>query len=242
MNPDLRILISLQDIDQKINALQKQVSEVPGKVQACQDELARLRSAHESGLARSQEVSKRRRAIEGEVEMMRTKLSRLRDQLMAVKTNKEYTAMLHEIQIAEGHIRTEEDKILDCMEESERLEGELKQAELNLKARTGELESGMRTLEAAVPGLEAQISIRQSEKALLEERVARELLERYRQLAEFRRGVALAEARDELCSACHVRIRPQVYADLRQTETLFYCDSCNRILFVRETVPTQPPT
>lgn len=237
MNPDLRILISLQDIDQKINALQKQVSDVPVKTQTMRDELARLRQAHEADLARSQELAKRRRAIEGEVEMMRTKLSRLRDQLMAVKTNKEYTAMLHEIQAAEGQIRSEEDKILDCMEESERLDAELRTAESTLATRTSELENGIRTLDAGVPVLQAEIATRQGEKALLEERVAVELLARYRQLAEFRRGVALAEARDELCSACHVRIRPQVFADIRSGENLFYCDSCNRILFVRETVP-----
>jgi predicted nucleic acid-binding Zn-ribbon protein len=235
VNPDLRILISLQDIDQKINALQKQVSEVPVKTQAMQDELARLRQAHETDLARSQELAKRRRAIEGEVDMMRTKLSRLRDQLMAVKTNKEYTAMLHEIQAAEGQIRSEEDKVLDCMEESERLDAELRASESSLKARTSELENGIRALDAGVPNLQQQIAKEQGEKALLEERVTVELLARYRQLAEYRRGVALAEARDELCSACHVRIRPQVYADIRVSERVFYCDSCNRILFVRET-------
>ena len=47
------------------------------------------------------------------------KFSRLKDQLMAVKTNKEYTAMLHEIQIVEEQIRGEEDKILEIMEELE---------------------------------------------------------------------------------------------------------------------------
>jgi predicted nucleic acid-binding Zn-ribbon protein len=236
VNPDLRILISLQDLDQQIGSLQKQVSDVPVKVAALQEELARLREARETRVARSQEVAKRRRTIEGEVELQRTKLARLRDQLMAVKTNKEYTAMLHEIQTVEGQIRAEEDKVLDCMEEAEQLEGELKRAEQSEKARAAEIEAAIRTLEAGVPALAAEVTKLDGEKRLHEERVGAELLGRYRQLSEYRRGLALAEARDELCSACHVRIRPQVYADLRRSEDIFYCDSCNRILFVREVV------
>jgi hypothetical protein len=85
-----------------------------------------------------------------------------------------------------------------------------------------------------VPALEAEVGKLQAEKGMMEERIAFDLLMRYRQIAEYRRGLALAEARDELCTACHVRIRPQVYADLHRTETIVYCDSCNRILFVRE--------
>ena len=68
----------------------------------------------------------------------------------------------------------------------------------------------------------------------MESLVEADLLARYRRIAEARRGVALAEAKDELCSACHVRIRPQMYAELLRTESIYVCDSCSRILFSRE--------
>ncbi len=56
----------------------------------------------------------------------------------------------------------------------------------------------------------------------------------YRRIADARRGLGLAEAKDELCTACHVRIRPQVLADILRTGDIFVCDSCSRILFSRE--------
>jgi hypothetical protein len=236
VNPALRVLIELQDLEQKIHSLQKEISETPGRIKTLQDELERLRQAHQDRASHAAELQKRRRAFEGEVDMMRTKLSRLKDQLMAVKTNKEYTAMLHEIQGVEGQIRGEEDKILDAMEEAEQLERELKVGEGQLKGRESELEESIRKLEGTVPVREAEVAKLLTERALMEERVAADLLSRYRQIADLRRGIALAEARDELCSACHVRIRPQVYANLRNTENIFYCDSCNRILFLRESV------
>lgn len=234
MNPDLRNLIALQDIELKIANTQKQISDTPAKVRGFQEELQRLRQAHTERVAHAQELIKRRRTLEGEVDMMRNKLSKLKDQLMSVKTNKEYTAMLHEIQMAEEHIRSEEDKILEIMEEMESKEQDLNSAEKELKVKTALLEAEIQQSETAVPRMEAEMAKLQEERLALELRVEAELLARYRRIAEVRKGIALAEARDELCTACHVRIRPQVYADLLRTENIHSCDSCSRILFSRE--------
>jgi uncharacterized protein len=182
------------------------------------------------------ELSNKRRMLEGEVDSSRAKLSRLKDQLMAVKTNKEYTAMLHEIQAAEEQIRKEEDKILEIMEEMENKENNLKNAEQELNKKTAELQENIRKTNESAPQLESDLAKLHDEKAAKESQVGGELLSRYRRIAEARKGIALAEARDELCSACHVRIRPQMYADLIRTETIQACDSCSRILFHRESL------
>lgn len=235
MNSGLQNLIALQDTEQKIANLQKQICNVPSTVQKLQAELQGLVCTHQERIARLSELAKRRRAFEGEVDMMRTKLARFRDQLMAVKTNKEYTAMLHEIQAAEGQIRSEEDKILEIMEEMETMEGDLKGSEKDLNSRQEEIQREIAQCQDSVPGLEAELDRLRQQKELTESMIEADLLSRYRRVAEARRGIGLAEARDELCTACHVRIRPQVYAELHQTEVIHSCDSCSRILFLRNT-------
>ena len=234
VNSDLRNLIALQDIDQKIVSIQKDISDIPARVEGFRGELQRLKEEYQSRVSRSQELARNRRAKEGEVDMMQSKLSRLKDQLMAVKTNKEYTAMLHEIQMAEDQVRNAEDQILDMMEESETMESLLKQADKDLRLRSAELEDSARKAEDAGPRLQEELGQLASAKSEVERLIPHELLERYRRIADHRKGIALAEARDELCTMCHVRIRPQVYADLRQSETIHNCDSCSRILFLRE--------
>jgi uncharacterized protein len=234
VNPDLRNLIALQDLEQKISTFQRQISETPNTVQSLRHELQGLKKAHEERVAHSQELTRQRRTLEGGVDMMRTKLSKLRDQLMAVKTNKEYTAMLHEINGAEEQIRREEDKVLEIMEEMETLEGTLKSAQKELDRKCAEIEGNIKTLESSIPGLESEVAKRIAEKSVVESQIAGELLSRYRRISDARKGTGLAEAKDELCSACHVRIRPQVYADLLRTENIHACDSCSRILFARE--------
>ena len=234
MNPDLRNLIALQDLELKIAGLQKQVADIPNLIQSVENELRRVREEHDVNVARAKELANHRRTLEGQVDLSRSKLSRLKDQLMAVKTNKEYTAMLHEIQMAEDQIRSEEDKILEIMEEMEVKEKDLKGAEKEMQKKSAELQENIRKSNDSAPLLEADLERLRQEKALMESRIGEDLLSRYRRIADARKGVALAEAKDELCSACHVRIRPQMYADLLRTNNIQACDSCSRILFLRE--------
>ncbi len=234
MNPDLRNLVALQDLELRIASLQKQVADIPNKIQAFENELQRSKTEFQARGAHMKELANHRRLLEGQVDASRVKLARLKDQLMAVKTNKEYTAMLHEIQMAEEQIRSEEDKILEIMEEMETKENNLKGAEQDLQKKTAELQEGIRKANESAPQMQAELVRLCEEKILKESQIGIDLLERYRRIAVARKGIALAEAKDELCSACHVRIRPQMYADLIRTETIQACDSCSRILFHRE--------
>jgi len=234
VNPDLRNLIALQDIELKTASLQKQVADIPNKIQAFENELRRTQSEYQNRVALLKDLSNKRRTLEGAVDLSRTKLSRLKDQLMSVKTNKEYTAMLHEIQAAEEQIRGEEDKILEVMEQTENMELDLKGAEQEMQKKSAELREQIRLTNESAPLLEAELTKLIDQKRLTEAQIGADLLSRYRRIAEVRKGVALAEAKDELCSACHVRIRPQMYAELLRTENIHACDSCSRILFSRE--------
>lgn len=240
MNPDLRNLIALQDLELNITGLQKQVSEIPEKIQIHENDLARIRSEYDREVERLKEFANQRRTFEGEVEMLQTKLSRLKDQLMTVKTNKEYTAMLHEIQMAEDQIRSEEDKILDIMEKTEDMESYLRKAEQEMQKKASEIQEEIRKAEESVPRIEAELVALRKEKDSMESSIEADLLARYRRIAKACKGVALAEARDELCSACHVRIRPQMYAELIRTDAIYSCDSCSRILFSRENSSPRP--
>jgi predicted nucleic acid-binding Zn-ribbon protein len=234
VNPDLRNLISLQDFDQKIVSLKKQISDIPEKTNAFRATLQQLTQAHQLRVNNCQELGKLRRTKEAEVEMMRTKLSRFKEQLMSVKTNKEYTAMLHEIQGVEEQIRLFEDGILEIMDQMETLEGDLAREEKGLKAQQSEIEAQIRSAEQSTPVLEAEVSRLTEAKSALERQITPDMLARYRRIADARKGLALAEARNELCSVCHIRIRPQVIAELLRNEEIHVCDSCSRILFVRE--------
>jgi predicted nucleic acid-binding Zn-ribbon protein len=231
VNPELQSLISLQDIDLKIIECNRRTSEIPQQISRLQDSL----HAHEAQFNRIKEEAvtthKERRRLEGEVETARTKLSKYKEQLMVVKTNKEYQAMQMEIKVAESEIDKMEYRILELMEQSDQTEREVKKKETELKTEKEKVLAQQRELENTVQEMQKEIEHLTAERNSVERTISGELLDQYHRVANRRRGIALAEAKDESCQVCHVRMRPQVFNDVRRSVEIIACESCGRILY-----------
>jgi predicted nucleic acid-binding Zn-ribbon protein len=133
MNADLTRLIQLQRLETAVEEARRRLAEHPGRTQALD---ARLQAAQDevAGIkARLTAASERRRTEEKEVASVQTRLAKYKDQLLEVKTNREYTAMLHEIETAQNDIRAREDRILDVMMESDELNAAVKKSEADLR-------------------------------------------------------------------------------------------------------------
>ena len=240
MNPVLENLVRLQRAESDWRRAEAARLEVPRRKAEIEAELARERGQLEVTRAALEASTKARRKQEAELLDLEGKRSRYKGQLMEVKTNKEYTAMLHEIEAVEREIRAREDHILEEMEKSEGLaaevtreEGSFKLAEQRAKAQLGALDEEVRGLEAQVQRLAAE---REAVAATLPEE-ARELFQR---VANFR-GSAVAEAVDGMCGACHLKLRLQVFSDIKRNEEIVQCPACNRILYYEAQVPLVSP-
>jgi len=235
VNSDLQHLIHLQELDLAAETVRRRVAEIPGAVGALDARIAERTDALAAVKDRIAASQAARREIEKDLATVQGRLSKYKGQLMEVKTNKEYQAMQHEIQTAEQHVREHEDRLLERMEEQEGLAAEQKQAEAALKAEQAEVSREKQRLEAERGQLERTLEQKTTERTGLAAKVAKPALDLFQHVARHRRGIALSEARDGLCTQCHVRLRPQVFNEVRRNETLHQCDSCSRILYY---VPT----
>jgi hypothetical protein len=178
-----------------------------------------------------------RAETEKEVAGVQTRLSKYKGQLTEVKTNKEYTALLKEIATAEQDVRKHEDRLLERMEEAEVLAAELKTAEAALKAEQAEVAREQAVLDAERSELDKELSRVTEARAAVTAQLSKETLMLFERVAHGRRGIAVAEARDGLCTVCHVRLRPQMFNDVRRNDGIYQCGSCTRILYF---VPSSP--
>ena len=150
---------------------------------------------------------------------------------MEVKTNKEYQAMQKELASAEHEVRAHEDKLLEHMELAEAFAAELKQAEAALKTEQADVAGAQKALDAERHDLQAELARLTTARGEVVAKLSRETLSLFERVAHGRRGIALAEARDGLCTVCHVRLRPQMFNEVRRNDGLHQCDSCTRILY-----------
>jgi uncharacterized protein len=231
VHSDLQHLITLQDLDLAAERLRRQITDVPALSAALDERIAALTAAVAGVKERMAASQTARREIDKDLAVVQGRLSKYKDQLMEVKTNKEYHAMQTEIATAEQQVRLQEDRLLERMEEAETHAAELKAAEAALKNGQAEVAKDRQRLEAGRGAAEAELSKVTADRAATAALLSAPAIALFEHVSKHRKGLAMSEARDGHCMQCHVRLRPQVYNDVRRNERLIQCESCSRILF-----------
>jgi predicted nucleic acid-binding Zn-ribbon protein len=240
MNPDLDKLIRLQHAESELKRVEGGLAELPRRRQEVEAALAEERrrlDAFKEGLDGSQ---KARRRLESELQDLETKRSKYKGQLMEVKTNKEYTAMLHEIEAVEREIRGREDLILGEMEKAEGLVVEVKREEEVFKGAESESRTRLRELEEEGRTLQERAGRLQADRDAVAGSIGADVVARYYRVAKLR-GTGVSEARDERCSECHMKLRAQMFVDLKKNEEIVECPQCSRILYYVPVAATVQP-
>ena len=231
MNSDLKQLIRLQTIDLSIQELRSRIDKFPGISKALDEKLKSAQTGVETAKERIKNNQGNRKKLESEISSMEGKISKYRDQMMAVKTNEEYRALQHEIEHAQSGIRKIEDDILNLMMEAETGQTDVKTAEVRLKEDQSKVHDERRSLEDEnkrdLSALESYLK----ERKEIQNSVSSDLVSRYDRVRKHRGGIGVAAARNEVCEICQVRIRPQVFQEIRKNDQIIACDACQRILY-----------
>jgi predicted nucleic acid-binding Zn-ribbon protein len=238
MLPDLERLIRLQELDAETEHRRKWTADLPTLLASLDQRVVDRQTTLDTAKQRQADNLAARRALEKDLAVVQGRLTRFRDQLMEVKTNKEYLAMQHEIATAEEGVRGFEDQILELLVAADEIGAEVKTAESALQQEQKAVASERTGIEDKRQRTEAELADLGLKHAAVEREMARDLVRLYHSVAQKRRGSAVVPARDGHCTACHTRLRPQFYNELRSGDRVFQCESCSRILFH---VATPPP-
>lgn len=231
MHPDLKTLIELQELDNSVSALTSRIESSPLEIQALKDQLSEFTRIHDERKARLAGNQKERRALDAEVQAIRTKIEKHKEQLYQVKTNEQYRAMQKEVEGEEANIRKVEDRILEKMVEAEQIEKLIREAESSLAGEKDRVEAHIGQIEASRQDNESERSALLARREGLTGSLAYEVLAHYDRLRRGRHGIALAEVRDGFCGGCHVLLRPQAYNEIRSSDVYMTCEACARILY-----------
>ena len=239
MSPELERLIQLQQLDTAIDEARRTIAAHPQRLASADARLDEATLRVEAAKQRLKDNHDARRTVEKDVVLFQGRVSKFKDQLFEVKTNKEYTAMQHEIETAQKELGAVEEKLLERMMEGDVITAEVKQAEAALARDKKAIDAEKQALAAELSSVEASLAQATATRASILGTLEPRLLTLYDQVAKARKGVAICTAtRDGLCSVCHVRLRPQVFQMVRHNDGIIQCESCHRILYY---VPPAPP-
>jgi predicted nucleic acid-binding Zn-ribbon protein len=227
----MKLLIQLQDCDNKINEIISKKREGPLRIKRLQEELDAFGMRFKEDTNRLESLRKDRRRIEQEIQEFENKIEKSAIKLDNIKSNKEYKAALKEIEdLKKGKFLTEE-KTIQLMEEIEELEKRCLEnkdsqtkLELDFKKDNHEIEQELRALDRDLKKLEEK-------GRSLSEAMDRDLLKRYLFIKERKGGQAISPVIGGVCQSCHLGIPPQKFNELIRGDDLMTCPNCNRMMY-----------
>jgi len=243
VHPAIPLLLELQKTDNEIAALRANLEAAPKRIRENEAKLIGARGAVASSKESLAQLVATRKKTEFEVSEWRERAKKFRAQTASVKTNEAYKALLHEIANAETEIGKLEDVQLDQMMAVEEAEKKVKTAETTLRdseqtigAERKEIENRAREVNRKMLG---DISVREKIAAQIPE----EVLNIYARAAKRHHGVALAEAVNEQCRGCGMRLLPHLYQQVYQPEdhNIHTCETCSCILYAAEPAAPRAP-
>ena len=237
MHPDVAKLIELQKLDVEWKGLREEREAVPRHLAAV---AARSAAAQGEQMRLVEAVAaeeKLRRGLESDVKDLQAKSARLRKQMDVVTTSAQAAALEHEIAFLVGEVRGREDAELDSMVRSESFEAALGRAKEATAGAEAMLERervrGAETTERGQARMKELEAGRAALRAGFRAGVGASLLASYDRIAKSR-GTAMAEGVDGQCSGCRMKVRPQMWNELRDRlnqEQILTCESCGRMLY-----------
>ncbi len=236
MEESLGLLIQLQELDSTIRARSEQKNRLPEALAALERRRTAAREDLDAVKESLQTAQKNKRDRDKDLEAGAQKVEKLKARASEIKTNKEYQALLKEIETAEQENKAIEDDILLLMEKIDGAAAQITAAEQRAKEEETVIQAEQKQHEVEFARLEEELKAVEKARRELVSRIQPPVLSQYQKLLASKAGSAMAEARGESCSGCYMSIPPQVFVNVKKNESIITCPNCGRILYYKEAI------
>jgi len=233
-------LLKMQELALEIQAARSIVDGAPAKLEEAENRFRERNAEYVATKERFDAVDADRSRRSLELATLEETRKHYQDSLMQVKNQREYAAVLKEIDAAKASIGEHEEAILSSMEEVEALKTDLEARAAHIESERAIVEKERADVEAAVAEALARIERSVDERGQIENTLPAALVANVKRVEEGRKGIFLVKVERESCSACHVRLRPQVYQEIRQASKIHMCGSCRRYLYAEAAFKAAP--
>ena len=235
----LKALYKLQVIDSKIDELRRLRGDTPLKVKDLEDEIIGMRTRAEKIDA---EIKILKDQIVERKEIMKQakeKLKKYQEQQKKVRNNREYEALMKQIEYEELEYQISEKRIKEYTAQIAEKEEDLKKLEEEIKDLTIDYENAKNELDQVIEETEKDEQKLKDLRTGIEDTIERRLLKAYLRIRKgVRNGLAVVPIFKESCGGCFNKIPPQRQIDVQSHKKIIVCEFCGRILVDDEIVET----
>jgi predicted nucleic acid-binding Zn-ribbon protein len=169
--------------------------------------------------------------LELDANMTFPKIAKSKEKLSSVKTNKEYQALLKEIEDLKTVNSRIEDQMLEILEQIDKAEMRLSEKNQGFESAKIRVADEKADITKAAEEDRTRLAGLQVDFQKVLDTVNPDILKAFTSVRSRIGNLAIAKVEDAVCAGCHMNIPPQMYNDLQRFESLMYCPQCQRIIY-----------
>lgn len=227
----LKDMVVLQQFEDEIGLIEKELADVDDRINALNSQL----TEYEDKVAQNQQaldgMKKQYRSDESEVQMVESQVVKSQEKLSAVKTNKEYQSTLKEIDDLKQKTSQIEDRMLDILDQIDYTERQSREDHADLAEVKIQVEEKQSAIQEQSKQQKQVLERRRQERDEVLDRLSPDIKERYIRVKHQGRGIAIAAIIDAVCQVCRVNIPPQLFNELMRMDSIHMCPNCQRIIY-----------
>lgn len=239
MIEELKTLIFLQETDSKIINYGHLLEQIPSQIKTIDETIEKFDREFENEKKRLNDLEKKRKEKEREIEDFYEKIKKLKEKTSQIKTNKEYQALLHEIELIENSIKKEEENLLVIFYDIDENKKLLEQSKRLYDSKKEEFLKHKKKAEEEIGRINKEIEELKEQRKSIVSKLPKELYDEYKELMKKHKGLAVAEVVDSVCQGCFLHIPPQLYVEIKLSQSIRYCPQCGRILYYKAKEPEE---
>ena len=220
INEQIKKLIALQEIDREIYEIRQQLKENPIYLnemkQNFEDKKADLNELEE----KLKKMQVARKTLEGDLQAQEELIAKANAQLSQIKTNKEYTAKLTEIESIKADKSRSEEKILESYDDADIVKESMSKEKEVLTEEEKKYNEQKKKVDASITTLENRIKELEGQRVSIAPEVEKEILGRYEKILVNKEGLALVPVKGSACGGCYMNVPAQILNEIKMSNKL----------------------
>jgi predicted nucleic acid-binding Zn-ribbon protein len=231
LKDQLELLWELQKIDLDLKHIKEERERYPREIKKLDERMSIEKERLQTEKGKVDLLEKERREKERQLSSSQEKIKKAEGRMSEVKTNKEYQALLTEIETIKNASSREEEEILQVLEEIDELKKDLSKREREVAVLLEKVETEKKMIQERMAQDEIVWKQQMERREALSKQIESKLNKLYNTLKEKRQGVGVVNVKQETCQGCFVHIPPQMFIEVQKNNEIIRCPNCNRILY-----------
>ena len=230
----IKKLVELQKIDGEIYSLKKELEEKPILIDGLKTEFEQSKIKLKGIEDKLKSTIVKRQQIELDLKSKEEAITKSNAQLSQIKTNREYTAKMTEIESLKADKSILEEKILLSYDESDAVTKEVSVEKKEVAEKEKLFLDKKKQVEDETKLLQDRIKTLVSQRQHIIPEIEKNTLARYEKVLEHKEGLAIVPVKDNTCGGCFMNITHQTVNMIKMHDSFIECEICLRILYIED--------